>query len=195
MGQLHGAVSKSMIRTSRYMSQKIRSLEDVVIPDPDTPHPIPPFRQPRLNEIFCLMDVDFMRPQGARPWAPPYSLRVMNPDPDYFNEEFVQVGPSPTEFDVCGSALQQAHQDDKPTWVDEAGLGEALQADGAVSNSLAGWTGSDWGFHPQSPGDVPCPEDDSLTLCEEIDDDSEDAALLAGVIRAGLVTQHARNRL
>ncbi|RMJ27247.1 hypothetical protein PHISP_01899 [Aspergillus sp. HF37] len=107
LGQIQGAVSKSMAHTSRYVSQKIRSGEgEVSVNDNNAPtqRSEKPFKFPRLNETYLLMDVDYLRPQGARPWAPPHSLQVMNPDPDYLDEEYVQVGPSPAEFNEPFSA-------------------------------------------------------------------------------------------
>ncbi|RJE17106.1 hypothetical protein PHISCL_10557 [Aspergillus sclerotialis] len=60
-----------MAHTSRYVSQKIRSGEgEVSVNDNNAPtqRSEKPFKFPRLNETYLLMDVDYLRPQGARPW-------------------------------------------------------------------------------------------------------------------------------
>lgn len=176
LGQFHSTTSKSMARTSRQVMHKIRSILpadqnalnlnlNMDIP----PRATTPLKFPRLNETYLLMDVDYLRPtQANRPWAPPHSLQVMNPDPDYLDEEYVQVGPSPAEVDpfngkakVHGPTLLSQMNDDE----DEDEI-------------------------------LPEQQEHELTLCDDIEGcEHVNAALLAGVIRAGLVTQRCRKGL
>jgi hypothetical protein len=227
LGQIQGAVSKSMAHTSRYVSQKIRSGEDEVsVNDNDTPpeRSETPFKFPRLNETYLLMDVDYLRPQGARPWAPPHSLRVMNPDPDYLDEEHVQVGPSPAEFNESFPAHlasnPQPSGDDAPVLLSqmsddgtscqsdeysEPPVLEDIQVDpdggDFTSTCLSYLDFRNWEqrAHPEPSQPTSCRPSSSqdnfmLTLCEDIQNRPEDAALLAGVIHAGHATQCSRSR-
>ncbi|RJE24329.1 hypothetical protein PHISCL_03334 [Aspergillus sclerotialis] len=236
---LQGALSRSVARSSRHIGQKVRNTIDVALfaNERGFQHPVsPPHVFPRLNATYCLMDVDYLRPPGLRPWGPPYSLRVMNPDPDYLDEEYVQVGPSPSEFDVfqlsssedgkSESVSNTADVDEKPDLPHALELPEIpddqSSSDESESNSedtfwkevklfideknkynLPSDRGTNWEELSRLPLlDPPetlhsyreCHPNKELTLCDETAD-SEDAAILAGVIRAGLLTQRSRSRM
>lgn len=234
---LQGTLFKSVARSSRHIGQKVRNTLDVALfaNERGFQHPVaPPHIFPTLNATYCLMDVDYLRPQGLRPWAPPYSLRVMNPDPDYLEEEYVQVGPSPSEFDVLqlSSEDRKSHPvtntvdvDEKPDLPHPLELPEIpddqSSSDESEPNSedifwkevelfideknkynLPSIGGTDWEQLSCSPLLEPpetspcyqeCHPDKEFTLCDETAE-SEDAAILAGVIRAGLLTQRSRSR-
>lgn len=230
LGQAQGTISKSVAQSSRYIARKIQSgLEILSFNGPNPPQVIPPHTFPRLNATYCLMDVDYLRPQGPRPWAAPYSLQVMNPDPDYLDEEYVQVGPSPSDFDVrqplCpedvpSGCLPSINFDEEPLpdlpESPESPSGSPSEADGEDAfwkevelfidernkYDLPSVSGTDWGR--QSPVSLFEPPqtscccltgqgDKELTLSE--DAGSEGEALLAVVIRAGLMSQYRRRKL
>lgn len=236
LGQLQEAVSKSMAHTSRYVAQKIRSGVDGamsvnakgILPQ----RAATPLKFPQLNETYPLMDVDYLRPQGARPWGSSHSLQVMNPDPDYLDEEYVQVGPQPTAFDESCPArlasdpqpsdnvdeeqgtlalLSQLPADDTTCHpVEYSGppsLEDAeIDPDGGnfASACLSSVDARNWEQQNTSPFPglpqpifcLPCRSKDTgeLLLCGDIQGRPEDAALLAGMIRAGLATQRCRIR-
>ena len=240
--QLQGTLSKSVARSCRHLVEKLRDSIDVALLENERgfQHPVtPPRTFPRLNATYCLMDVDYLRPPGLRPWAPPYSLRVMNPDPDYLDEEYVQVGPSPSEFDVLQlSSLENSKPDplasstdekpalspppppppplDIPELSDDQSCSDESESntedrfwkdvelfiDEKNTYNLPSVAGTDWEHlsplplfeEPETPTLYrECYSDKELTLCDETSA-SEDAALFAGVIRAGLLTQRSRFR-
>ena len=237
LGQFQEAVSKYMAHTSQYVAQKIRSSVDGMVSG-NGRNTLPkramtPLRFPQLNEVYLLMDVDYLRPQGMRPWAHLHGLQVMNPDPDYLNEEDMQGERSPMEdFDDSrpgsfasdpralddaegeqefSTILSQLHEGSAPRNLAEYSGPPFLEdveidtdgknfASACLSSiDLRSWEHQDSSPVPgpaQSSLSLPClPEcTGKLLLYEDIQNRPEDAALLAGMIRAGLATQRSRNR-
>lgn len=232
LGQAQGTISKSVVKSSRYIFRKIQNGLDILsFNGPNPPQVLPPHTFPRLNATYCLMDVDYLRPQGLRPWAPPYSLKVMNPDPDYLDEEYVQAGPSPSEFDVrqlsspqtapSNASTSSSTADEAPPLPDPPesprSPSDSFSLDGSNSESsfwkevelyiderntynIPSVVGTDRG--QQSPTiwtssycrtPHPSPDGKQFTLCEDASLDDE--ALLAEVIRAGVLSQRSRHRL
>lgn len=230
LGQAQGTICKSVAQSSRYVFRKIQNgLEILSFNGPNPPQVIPPHTFPRLNATYCLMDVDYLRPQGPRPWAAPYSLQVMNPDPDYLDEEYVQVGPSPSDFDIhqlsfpedaSSGPLPSINIDEKPlpdlpespeTPSDSSSEANSEDAfwkevelfiDERNKYNLPSVAGTDWGrqspasfFEPPQTSSccLTCQAEKEFTLGE--DAGSDDEALLAMVVRAGLATQYRRKKL
>ena len=85
-GQLPESVSKSVARSSRFLKRKIWSnVEGQVCPrDAVTAdRTASPYQPVRMDGISCLADMDHWCVRTPRPFAAPYRLRLVNPDPEH----------------------------------------------------------------------------------------------------------------